>query len=48
MRSDQSNSTPEGVDTEADREKRRVWQRNRDQLAAFRSGYEVKLFASDF
>jgi len=48
IRSDHSNSTPSNNGSEEDREKQKVWKRNRDRLDALRSTYQVKLFASDF
>lgn len=48
IRSDHSNSTPSNNGSKEDREKQKVWQRNRDRLNALRSTYQVKFFASDF
>jgi hypothetical protein len=47
QRSDDSNTTPKGVDTPEDKIKQEVWKSNRDLLNSLRSTYEVKLFASD-
>lgn len=47
QRSNDSNTTPKGVDTPEDRLKQKVWKANRDRLNALRSTYEIKLYASD-
>ncbi len=47
QRSDDSNTTPKGVDTPEDKIKQDAWKANRDILNSLRSTYEIKLFASD-
>lgn len=48
MRSDGTNTTPNGSGTDQDLSRTVVWEESRKRLDALRSNYEIRFFASDF